>query len=57
MATRPWRLIARELCKETDPVKVLKLSLELNQALEEDDGQEARVLPHDNAEESAKPIP
>ena len=33
-AIRPWRQIAKELSEERDPERVLKLTIELNAALE-----------------------
>jgi len=32
---RPWRTIANELAKETDPTRILQLSLELQAAYKE----------------------
>jgi hypothetical protein len=35
-ASRSWRAIARELSKETDPLRMAKLRQELNRALDEE---------------------
>lgn len=36
---RPWRVVAEELSRETDPHRVLQLGQELNQALKEQEFQ------------------
>ena len=34
-SSRPWQIIAEEVCRETDSTKVADLADELNRALEE----------------------
>jgi hypothetical protein len=36
---RPWRIVAEELSRETDPKRVFELSRELNEALKEQEFQ------------------